>query len=138
MAERAVAEMNSREIDGQALHVSRASNPSDRTALLREQHTHNVSEQQLKSPGRKLYVKKLAAELDETGLEKHFSPFGAIDSCNIDRDHSGASRGFGFVCFTTGPDANKPMTQLNRSILGDTETPIFVEMAGRKGVTDVT
>lgn len=83
MAERVVAEIINKDIDGRALHVDRAQKRSERTEILR-------SEQQGKRQGRKLYVKHLAPELDETGLENHFARYGTIERCPIVRERSGA------------------------------------------------
>lgn len=132
MAERAVAEMNNKPIDGRALYVGRARKRTERNAIPREQYTGSAREHNVKRRGRKLYVKHLPVELDEAALENDFSPYGAVKRCIIVRDCSGASRGFGFVSFPSAPEATKAMNQLNGTLLGDSETPIFIEMARRK------
>jgi RNA recognition motif-containing protein len=62
----------------------------------------------------KLYVGNISYQMDESGLEKEFAPFGAVKSVKIviDRD-SGRSKGFGFVEMETEEDAQKAIESLD-------------------------
>merc|ERR1712166_1406091 len=58
-----------------------------------------------------------------------FEPFGVITSAKLMMDGA-ASKGFGFVCFTTPEEATKAVTEMNNKIVGT--KPIYVSLAQRK------
>ncbi len=49
--------------------------------------------------------------LQEGDVRQLFSPFGTISSIEIMKDMSGQSQGYGYVEFTSMPDASKAMQQ---------------------------
>ena len=62
----------------------------------------------------KLYVGNLSYDTTEEQLRELFTPFGEPESARLitDRD-SGRSKGFGFVEFNDGSQANAAMSALN-------------------------
>ena len=67
-----------------------------------------------------IYVGNLDFGATEESLRSLFAPYGAVTSVNLitDRD-TGRSRGFAFVEMTHGGDADKAITALNGTKLGD-------------------
>ena len=62
----------------------------------------------------RLYVGNLSYQVTDSDLRDLFAPFGEPDSVKVitDRD-SGRSKGFGFVEFSDGAQANAAMAALN-------------------------
>lgn len=73
------------------------------------QHHHNEQ-----TPFTNVYVKNLAANVDEQALRELFAPYGTITSCAVGVDENGRSRGFGFVNFDQCEAAMSAMQALNR------------------------
>lgn len=71
-----------------------------------------------KTMSKKLYVGGLAWGTDENGLREAFEQYGEVVDCKIitDRD-TGRSRGFGFVTFNEGNDADNAIAEMNGSEL---------------------
>lgn len=59
----------------------------------------------------KLLVTNLNVQLAEGDVRQLFSPFGTISSIEIMKDQAGQSQGYGYVEFTSMPDASKAMQQ---------------------------
>merc|ERR1711935_336976 len=76
-----------------------------------------------------LYVKNLDDTVTEEKLKEIFEPFGVITSAKLMMDGT-ASKGFGFVCFTTPEEATKTVTEMHNKIVGT--KPIYVSLAQRK------
>jgi hypothetical protein len=76
-----------------------------------------------------LYVKNLDDTVTEEKLKEIFEPFGVITSAKLMMDGA-ASKGFGFVCFTTPEEATKAVTEMNNKTVGT--KPIYVSLAQRK------
>ncbi len=69
--------------------------------------------------------------IDEEKLREEFAVFGTITSCKIMADEkTGASKGFGFVCFSNADEATKAVTEMNGRILN--QKPLYVALAQRK------
>jgi len=67
----------------------------------------------------KLYVGSLPYNIDDTGLQEIFAPFGAVVSAKIVTDRfSGQSKGFGFVEMSSRSEGHKAMEGLNGKSLG--------------------
>eukprot|EP00171_Calliarthron_tuberculosum_P017204 IDg17204t1 len=81
MAQRCVAEMNGKEIEGKILCVCRAQTRQERESELRTKHEKRRTEMMQKYQGVNLYVKNLSDEIDDDRLQKEFSAFGTITSC---------------------------------------------------------
>lgn len=67
---------------------------------------------------KKLFVGSLDWGVTEEDLQQLFAPFGAIEEAVIVKDKfSGKSRGFGFVSFANGEEADQAVEKLNGSDL---------------------
>lgn len=60
-----------------------------------------------------LYVKNLDLSIDDSKLREHFSVFGEVVSAKVMCFDNGASKGFGFVSFSTPEEANKALGVLH-------------------------
>ncbi len=77
-----------------------------------------------------LYVGNLAYSADEHDLENAFSSFGSVDDIKLMRDReTGRSRGFAFITFATGSEANAALDMNGKDIAG---RPLRVNLAREK------
>jgi len=126
----AVAGHNGTEVEGKALFVSRAQKKSERDALLREKFEAAKEERIQKFTGMNLFVKNLDESVDDDKLREEFGAYGNIASAKIMRDDKGASKGFGFICFSAPEEATKAVTEANGKMLSG--KPIYVALHQRK------
>jgi len=63
--------------------------------------------------GSNIYVKNIDTSVGDEELRDHFSACGKVLSAKVMRDDKGASKGFGFVCFSTVMEACKSMSCFN-------------------------
>lgn len=131
-AEKAVDEMNNKDINGKTLFVGRAQKRQERDVELRQKFEQMKMEQMSKYQGVNLYIKNLDDEIDDDKLRGLFTPFGTITSCVVMKDNKGISKGFGFVCYTNPEEATRAVTDMNGKIVGS--KPLFVALAQRKDV----
>jgi len=131
-AAKAVEALNDKEYKGQPLYVARAQRKSEREEELKKSYEAKKYEATLKYQGVNLYVKNLDDDLPEDKLQAEFEAYGQITSCKIMVDEKGASKGFGFVCFSSPDEATKAVTELNGKIIGT--KPLYVALAQRKDV----
>lgn len=132
-AHNAVEALNESEFQGAELYVSRAQKKNEREEELRHQYEQAKLEKLSKYQGVNLYVKNLDDDVDDDRLRQEFSVYGVITSAKIMRDEkTGASRGFGFVCFSSPEEATRAVTEMNGRMLGS--KPIYVALAQRKEV----
>ncbi|KAA8496213.1 Embryonic polyadenylate-binding protein [Porphyridium purpureum] len=131
-AAKAVDEMDNKEVEDKVLYVGRAQKKSQRETELRAKYEQAKMERIQKYQGVNLFVKNLSDDVTEDRLRQEFMPYGTITSCKVMLDDKGASRGFGFVCFSQPDEATKAVTELNGRILG--QKPIYVALAQRKDV----
>lgn len=129
-AQKAVEEQNDKEIEGKTLYVGRAQKKSEREAELRAKFEQLKMDHLSKYQGVNLYIKNLDDEVDDEKLRGIFNPFGLITSSKVMRDSKGASKGFGFVCFSSPEEATKAVTEMNGKIVGN--KPLYVALAQRK------
>jgi RNA recognition motif-containing protein len=74
----------------------------------------------------KLFVGQLPLALDQDGVKKVFSEFGAIEDVYILRDRlTKASKGAGFVKFTRRSDADRAIAALHNKVSLD---QVFVDL----------
>lgn len=77
-----------------------------------------------------LFVKNLDETVSDEAFREHFTPFGTVTSSRIMREPSGASKGFGFVCFSSPDEATRAIAEMNGKMIG--VKPLFVAMHQRK------
>lgn len=69
--------------------------------------------------GKKIYVGNLPYSVDDTALQQEFGKFGAVSSAKVVVDqHSGRSKGFGFVEMESDDAANTAIEKLNGFSMG--------------------
>ncbi|KNC54123.1 polyadenylate-binding protein 1-B [Thecamonas trahens ATCC 50062] len=116
----------------QTLFVSRAQKKAEREKELKKKFEKLRQERLNKYQGINLYVKNLDDSIDDDALREAFAEFGTISSAKVMRTPEGASRGFGFVCFTTQEEASRAVSEMSSRILGS--KPIYVALAERREV----
>ncbi|MFT7816210.1 polyadenylate-binding protein 1-like [Arapaima gigas] len=128
-AQKAVDEMNGKEINGKQVYVGRAQKKSERQTELKRKFEQMKQDRMTRYQGVNLYVKNLDDGLDDERLRKEFSPFGTITSAKVMME-GGRSKGFGFVCFSSPEEATKAVTEMNGRIVAT--KPLYVALAQRK------
>ncbi|XP_070324467.1 polyadenylate-binding protein 4 isoform X6 [Odocoileus virginianus] len=128
-ANKAVEEMNGKEITGKVIFVGRAQKKVERQAELKRKFEQLKQERISRYQGVNLYIKNLDDTIDDEKLRKEFSPFGSITSAKVMLE-DGRSKGFGFVCFSSPEEATKAVTEMNGRIVGS--KPLYVALAQRK------
>uniref|UniRef100_A0A671K4C6 Polyadenylate-binding protein n=1 Tax=Sinocyclocheilus anshuiensis TaxID=1608454 RepID=A0A671K4C6_9TELE len=128
-AQRAVDEMNGKELNGKLIYVGRAQKKVERQTELKRKFEQMKQDRMTRYQGVNLYVKNLDDGLDDEHLRKEFSPFGTITSAKVMMD-GGRSKGFGFVCFSSPEEATKAVTEMNGRIVAT--KPLYVALAQRK------
>ncbi|ODN73441.1 polyadenylate-binding protein, cytoplasmic and nuclear [Cryptococcus amylolentus CBS 6039] len=131
-AKAAVDALNEKDINGRKLYAGRAQSKAEREAELKRSHEEKRLENEAKSAGVNLYVKNLDDEWDDDRLRAEFESFGTITSSKVMKDDSGASRGFGFVCYSSPDEATKAVSEMNGKMIGT--KPLYVALAQRKDV----
>jgi len=120
------------DLKGRALWCGRAQKKAEREAMLKAKYDALRQERIEKYQGVNLYVKNLDDAVDDDKLREEFSTVGTITSCRVMRDDKGASKGFGFVCYTTPEEATKAVTDKNGQML--LAKPLYVALAQRREV----
>lgn len=131
-AAKAVAELNDTEFHGQKLFLGRAQKKAEREEELRRAYEAAKNEKLSKYQGVNLYIKNLPEEFDDERLQEEFAPFGTTTSAKVMRTPTGASRGFGFVCYSAPEEANKAVAEMNGKMIEN--RPLYVALAQRKDV----
>jgi len=128
-ADAAVDGINEKEVKGKVLYAGRAQKKNERVAELRINYEKRKHDRQQKYAGVNLYVKNLDDSVNDETLKKEFAQHGAITSAKV-MIENGASKGFGFVCYTNPDEAQKAVSEMNGRIVGS--KPLYVAMAQRK------
>lgn len=128
-AKAACDNMNDSDVKGRTLFCGPAEKLAKRKAKLKAQFDKLKADQIAKYQNVNLYVKNLDDSVTEEALKELFEPYGVITSSKLMMDGN-ASKGFGFVCFTTPEEATKAVTEMNNKIVGS--KPIYVSLAQRK------
>ncbi|KAG6814387.1 Protein phosphatase PP2A regulatory subunit B [Tricholoma furcatifolium] len=131
-AQKAVDELNDSDFRGKKLFVSRAQKKSEREEELRKSYEQAKMEKMNKYQGVNLYIKNLEDDVDDDKLRAEFEPFGTVTSSKVMRDEKGASKGFGFVCFSSPDEATKAVAEMNNKMIGS--KPLYVSLAQRREV----
>ncbi|KAM9385419.1 polyadenylate-binding protein 1A isoform 2-T2 [Pholidichthys leucotaenia] len=128
-AQKAVDEMNGKELNGKLIYVGRAQKKVERQTELKRKFEQMKQDRMTRYQGVNLYVKNLDDGIDDERLRKEFSPFGTITSAKVMME-AGRSKGFGFVCFSSPEEATKAVTEMNGRIVAT--KPLYVALAQRK------
>lgn len=128
-AQRAVEELNGKEMAGSVLYCGRAQKRAERQAELKDKFDRLKQERMNRYQGVNLYVKNLDDSIDDERIRKEFSQFGTITSAKVMYEN-GRSKGFGFVCFSSPEEATKAVTEMNGRIV--VAKPLYVALAQRK------
>jgi len=131
-AQKAVDELHDCELHGKNLYVARAQKKNERDEELRRAYEQARAEKHSKYQGVNLYVKNLDDDVEDEKLRAEFEAFGTITSCKVMRDEKGASKGFGFVCYSSPDEATKAVSEMNNKMIGS--KPLYVSLAQRKDV----
>ncbi|THH26569.1 hypothetical protein EUX98_g7619 [Antrodiella citrinella] len=131
-AQEAVDGLHDTDLKGKKLFVARAQKKAEREQELRQSYEQVKMEKMSKYQGVNLYIKNLDDEVDDERLRGEFEPFGAITSAKVMRDEKGASKGFGFVCFSSPDEATKAVAEMNNKMIGS--KPLYVSLAQRREV----
>ncbi|KAK6258560.1 RNA recognition motif domain - like 10 [Theobroma cacao] len=93
-----------------------------------------------KSGSGNIFIKNLDKTIDNKALHDTFSTFGNILSCKIATDHSGQSKGYGFVQFDTEESAKNAIDKLNGMLLNDKQVFVgpFLRKQERESAADKT
>lgn len=118
-ADRAINTYNFHEIKGRACRIMW----SQRDPSARKSGLGNI------------FVKNLPEGFENKNLYDVFSEFGNILSCKVAMDETGKSKGYGYVHFETGEEAQKAIEKLNGGTL---IVGIFVKRQDRAGQADWT
>uniref|UniRef100_A0A672H4Z6 Polyadenylate-binding protein n=1 Tax=Salarias fasciatus TaxID=181472 RepID=A0A672H4Z6_SALFA len=135
-AQKAVDDMNGKELNGRQVYVGRAQKKGERQNELKRKFEQMKQDRMTRYQGVNLYVKNLDDGLDDERLRKEFSPFGTITSAKVIATlrrttlNGGRSKGFGFVCFSSPEEATKAVTEMNGRIVAT--KPLYVALAQRK------
>ncbi|XP_040903537.1 embryonic polyadenylate-binding protein-like [Toxotes jaculatrix] len=128
-AQKAVDEMNGKEINGKIIYVGRAQKRVERQGELKRKFDQIKQDRIQRYQGVNLYVKNLDDSIDDERLRKEFDPYGTITSAKVMTDGS-QSKGFGFVCFSSPEEATKAVTEMNGRIVAT--KPLYVALAQRR------
>ncbi|XP_008996282.2 polyadenylate-binding protein 3 [Callithrix jacchus] len=128
-AQKAVDELNGKELSGKQIYVGRAQKKVERQTELKRKFEQMKQDKITRYQGLNLYVKYLDDYIDDERLRKEFSPFGTITSAKVMME-GGRSKGFGFVCFSSPEEATKAVTEMNGKIVAT--KPLYVALAQRK------
>ncbi|XP_056447910.1 embryonic polyadenylate-binding protein-like isoform X1 [Gadus chalcogrammus] len=128
-AQKAVEEMNGKDLTGKILYVGRAQKRTERQGELKRKFDQIKQDRIQRYQGVNLYVKNLDDTINDERLRKEFSPYGTITSAKVMTDGC-QSKGFGFVCFSSPEEATKAVTEMNGRIVAT--KPLYVALAQRK------
>jgi len=116
-------------VKGKGLFVGKAEKKEERRMKLSKQYENQI----MATQGLNVYVKNFDEGYDNDKLKSLFEPFGKITSCIIVKDEkTGASKGFGFVCFEKPEEAGKAISELHNKIIGN--KPLYVTLHQRKDI----
>jgi polyadenylate-binding protein len=134
-ADAALKELTNKSLDdgegGQFdLYVNRAQKRNERQREIQQKLSAMQLEIVSKYQGLNLYVKNIDDTITDAVFSDTFAKIGTITSARIMREADGASKGFGFVCYSTPEEATRAVQELNGKMLSS--KPIFVTLHQRK------
>ncbi|KAI7728498.1 hypothetical protein M8C21_016545 [Ambrosia artemisiifolia] len=129
-AAKAVDGLNGHKFDEKEWYVGKAQKKTEREQELKQKFEQNMKEAEDKSQGLNLYIKNLDDTVSDETLKELFAPYGTITSCKVMRDPNGASKGSGFVSFSTSEEASRALSEMNGKMVAS--KPLYVALAQRK------
>jgi polyadenylate-binding protein len=136
-AENAVKGLNGKAVEDPVtnttteLYVSRAQKKLERTREIKTKMDAMKEERVSKFQGMNLYVKNLDESITDENFREIFSKYGTITSARVMRDPAdSASKGFGFVCYSSPEEATAAVNDQNGKI--HRGKPILVTLHQRK------
>jgi RNA recognition motif-containing protein len=82
----------------------------------------------------KLFVGGLSWDTDDDSLRRAFEPHGEIQEAKVVTDReTGRSRGFGFVTYANGADAEKAINAMNGAVLDGRTLRVDAAQDKRRG-----
>ncbi|KAK4348701.1 hypothetical protein RND71_031456 [Anisodus tanguticus] len=126
----AVEQLNGSSLNEKVLFVGKAQKKSEREADLRAKFEQERASRFEKLKGANLYLKNLDDSVNDENLKELFAEYGTITSCKVMHDAKGASKGSGFVAFSTPEEATRALNEMNGKLIG--KKPLFVDVAQRK------
>ena len=113
------------------LYVNRHQKKVERSREISARMATLNLERASKYQGMNLYVKNIDDSITDEFFRETFAKFGTITSARIMRDPvDNASKGFGFVCYSTPEDASRAVAEMNNQVLKS--KPIVVTLHQRK------
>uniref|UniRef100_A0A2K5D9R7 Polyadenylate-binding protein n=1 Tax=Aotus nancymaae TaxID=37293 RepID=A0A2K5D9R7_AOTNA len=111
-AQKAVDEMNGKELNRKQLYVGQAQKKVERQIELKHKFEQMKQDRITRYQGVNHYVKNLDDGINDERFWKEFSPFGTITCAKVMME-GGRSKGFvtGFVCFTSPEEVTKAATE---------------------------
>lgn len=119
-AEKAIEDMNGTLVKERKVFVGQFKRPNQREAERRAKEVEFTN----------VYVKNFGEGMKEENLSDIFSKFGPVTSVKVMTDHSGKSKGFGFIRFERHVDAKKAIEELNGKVFGGEK--LYVSRAQKK------
>lgn len=135
-AAKALAELSNKtfeDLEGNfEMYVSKAQKKIERTKEIKTRMDALNHERVSKYQGMNLYVKNISDNVTDESFRELFVPFGTITSARIMKDPADlkASKGFGFVCYSSPEEATRAVTELNGKVVGG--KPLVVTLHQRK------
>ncbi|XP_074584058.1 polyadenylate-binding protein 2-like isoform X2 [Curcuma longa] len=129
-AAQAVQKLNGQKFDEKEWYVGKALKKYERELELKEKFDQSAKDTVDKYQGLNLYLKNLDDSIGDDKLRDLFSDFGTITSYKVMREPNGASKGSGFVAFSTPEEASRALADMNgKMVCGK---PLYVALAQRK------
>jgi polyadenylate-binding protein len=114
-AKNAVANLNGKKWKSKALTACRAMKKQEREDSLRKLREERKKAYELVN----LYIKNLDESFTPEKLQEEFSKYGQITSLKVMNSETGASKGFGFVCYANKEQAKNAIDSLNGQQFGN-------------------
>jgi polyadenylate-binding protein len=114
-AQNAVATLNGKKWKSKSLTACRAMKKQEREDSLKKVREERKRAYELVN----LYFKNLDENFTQEKLHEEFSKYGQITSLKVMHTETGASKGFGFVCFANKEQAKKALDSLSGQQFGN-------------------
>ena len=101
----------------------------------REREEQRRRERALKFQGMNIYIKNLADSVTDEVLRSAFNDFGTITSAKVMFNNQGASRGVGFVCYSSQDEANKAIAEMQGKTLCGKQIAVSIAQLKKFGTS---